>query len=300
MVGSALIRGCPEGHVILSRSRNELDLSNRSEVLDFLKESKPDAIILAAALVGGIRANSINQHQFLVKNLEIQNAVIEGAYDTKVKNLLFLGSSCAYPRNSPQPIGEVSLLSGPLEETNEGYALAKIAGIKLCSAIAQESDLNYFSLMPTNLYGPNDNFDEKASHVPAALMRRFHEAKIDNRDNVVVWGSGLPRREFLHVDDLSSACWKLINERHAGDLINVGTGKDIAIQEFAKLMADAVGYKGGIVFDRSHPDGTFQKRLDITKMQSFGWKHRIPLNEGLRMTYAWFLEALKKGGIRGY
>jgi GDP-L-fucose synthase len=264
-----------------------------------LKKEKPDAVILAAAKVGGIEANSTNQKDFLLQNLKIQNSVIEAASLLQIRNLLFLGSSCIYPKFAVQPISEESLLKGQLEPTNEGYAIAKIAGIKLCRSIFEELKLNYLSLMPTNLYGPNDNFDPKVSHVPAALLRKFHEAKVAGSSEVVVWGSGTPRREFMHVDDMADACWFMLGQEAGGELINVGTGIDIEIREFALLIAKIVGFEGEIVFDTTKPDGTPRKVLDVSKIHSFGWKHRIDLVDGLEATYAWYKHALERGEVRG-
>lgn len=276
-----------------------MDLEDFKSVYQFLKKEEPDAVILAAAKVGGIEANSINQKDFLLQNLKIQNSVIEAASLLQIRNLLFLGSSCIYPKFAVQPISEESLLKGQLEPTNEGYAIAKIAGIKLCRSIFEELKLNYFSLMPTNLYGPNDNFDPKVSHVPAALLRKFHEAKVAGSSEVVVWGSGTPRREFMHVDDMADACWFMLGQEAGGELINVGTGNDIEIREFALLIAKIVGFEGEIVFDTTKPDGTPRKVLDVSKIHSFGWKHRIDLVDGMEATYAWYKHALERGEVRG-
>jgi GDP-L-fucose synthase len=300
LVGSSLIRNTPIDISVVSPSRTELNLEDKSSVLDFLKNERPDSIILAAAKVGGISANSKNQRDFLAKNLEIQNSVIMSAREVGVENLVFLGSSCIYPREASQPISEESLLTGPLEPTNEGYAIAKIAGVRLCKAIAEEDGYRYFSLMPTNLYGPNDNFHPENSHVPAALIRRFHEAKLSKSPKVQVWGSGAPRREFMHVDDLAQACWRLMSIARGGDLINVGTGEDIAIADFARLVADTVGYKGELEFDVSKPDGTPRKLLDISRIHEYGWRHKIKLEAGLDSTYAWFNQALEKGELREF
>ena len=275
-------------------------MTDFNSVHDFLNQEKPDAIILAAAKVGGIEANAAHQKEFLLENLKIQNAVIEVASILRIENLLFLGSSCIYPKLANQPLSENSLLTGLLEPTNEGYAIAKIAGIKLCRSIYEELGLNYFSLMPTNLYGPNDNYDPHVSHVPAALMRKFHEAKIGGVEEVVVWGSGTPRREFMHVDDMAEACWYMLGKKVGGELINVGTGQDIEIGEFAKLIAKVVGFQGKIRYDFSKPDGTPRKVLDVSKIESFGWKHKIELEDGLEKTYAWYLAALMRGEVRGY
>lgn len=300
LVGSAIIRNAPVANEILTQDRRQLSLTDYRSVHQCLLDSKPDAVILAAAKVGGIGANSKDHKGFLLENLKIQNSVIGAASELGIKNLLFLGSSCIYPKFAPQPINEDSLLTGPLEETNEGYALAKIAGVRLSRAIFEEQNLNYFSLMPTNLYGPNDNYDSFASHVPAALMRKFHEAKTTGAHSVEVWGSGRPRREFMHVDDMANACWYFLEKNVGGELINIGTGIDIEIREFALTMAKVVGFEGEIVFEPNKPDGTPRKWLDVTKAHSYGWHHRIGLEEGLEQTYSWFTEALSKGEVRGY
>lgn len=300
LVGSALLRTKPSDITVVVQSRKELSLTDESSIFDFLHKNKIDSVILAAAKVGGIGANSKDHKNFLLENLKIQNAVLSAASQSRISNLVFLGSSCIYPKFAPQPINESSLLTGTLEETNEGYAIAKIAGIRLCKAIYDQDGLNFFSLMPTNLYGNNDNYDESASHVPAALMRKFHEAKMNGELEVAVWGTGAPRREFMHVDDMARACWFMLDQDVGGELINIGTGEDISIAEFAVLMAKVVGYEGQIVFDSSKPDGTPQKLLDVSKAHSYGWKHQLGLEEGLRQTYAWFVDALAKGEVRGY
>ena len=300
MVGTALQKTMPSTYKLIRAERSELDLRDAENVSKFLGEEKPDLIILAAARVGGISANSKYQRQFLLENLQIQNAILNSAADLLIPNLIFLGSSCIYPRLAPQPITEESLLTGPLEPTNEGYALAKIVGLKLCNAIYKDLGLNYFSLMPTNLYGPNDNYSLEDGHVPAALMRRFHEAKLSNQTSVKVWGSGKPKREFMHVDDLAKACWFLAEKKLGGELINIGTGIDIEISDFAKLMAELVGYKGEIEFDTSKPDGSPRKLLDVSKVHALGWQHTINLEDGLVETYQWFTDSLEKGAVRGY
>ena len=300
MVGTALQKTMPSTYELIRAERSELDLRDEENVSKFLGENKPDLIILAAARVGGISANSRYQRQFLLENLQIQNSILSSAADLMIPNLFFLGSSCIYPRLAPQPIMEESLLTGPLEPTNEGYALAKIVGLKLCNAIYKDLGLNYFSLMPTNLYGPNDNYSLEDGHVPAALMRRFHEAKLSNQTSVKVWGSGKPKREFMHVDDLAKACWFLAEKKLGGELINIGTGIDLEISEFAKLMAEIVGYKGKIEFDTSKPDGSPRKLLDVSKVHALGWQHTINLEDGLAETYQWFTDSLEKGAVRGY
>lgn len=300
MVGSAVIRLTPDNHSVIPINRNHVNFTDQDEIFSLISKLRPDAIILAAAKVGGIGANSQHHKEFLFENLEIQNAWLSVATKSNVKNFLFLGSSCIYPRLAKQPISENELLTGSLEATNEGYAIAKIAGIRLCKAIYDQDDLNYFSLMPTNLYGPHDNFDKLVGHVPAALMRKFHEARINSEPEVVVWGTGSPRREFMHVDDMARACWYMLDQDVGGELINIGTGEDVTIAEFAELMAKVVGYEGKIVYDTSKPDGTPRKLLDVSKAHSYGWKHQIELEDGLRQTYAWFIDALAKGEVRGY
>lgn len=300
MVGSALFQNAPAEVDLITAERSEIDITDTFQVSKFLEVNQVDSVILAAAKVGGIGANSIFQKDFLYQNIEIQNSVLMAAANLSIANLIFLGSSCIYPRLSPQPIAETSLLSGPLEPTNEGYALAKIAGIRLAKAIHDEDHLNFFSLMPTNLYGPNDNFDIRTSHVPAALIRKFHEAKIANNPEVVVWGSGSPRREFMHAYDLADACWFLLTKDLGGELINIGTGIDLPISKFAEMIAKVVGFEGKIVYDRSKPDGPPRKLLDVSKIHSLGWRHRISLEDGIKQTYEWFLDALKDGKVRGF
>lgn len=300
LVGNALVNLADPSVEIAVATRSELDLENSRQVSEFLKIKNVDTVILAAAQVGGIGANSKYQMDFLLNNLKIQNSVMDSAARLGVPNFVFLGSSCIYPKLAPQPISEESLLSGYLEPTNEGYALAKIAGIRLCKAIHDEKGLNYFSLMPTNLYGPNDNFDLAWGHVPASLMRKFHEAKISNSKEVIVWGTGQPKREFMHVNDMAVAVWQMLDKNVGGELINVGTGEDVSIGEFATTMAKVVGYDGEIVFDTTKPDGTPRKLLDVSKAHSYGWRHQIELEEGLQKTYSWFVNALTKGEVRGY
>ncbi len=300
LVGSSLIRTIPQGYELVTATRLELDLTDFNQVQNFLSGQNIDAIILAAAKVGGIGANSTQQKEFILENLTIQNSVIPAAAEVGISKLLFLGSSCIYPKLAPQPISEAALLTGPLEPTNEGYALAKILGIRLCQAIFDQDGFDYFSVMPTNLYGPGDNFDRFSSHVPAALMRKFHEAKVSGEPEVTVWGTGNPRREFMHVDDLARACWHLLSMKLGGELINVGTGSDISIREFAETIARVVGFQGEIVYDHSKPDGMFQKLLDVTKVHSLGWQHEIDLESGLQGTYNWFTGALASGSVRGF
>ena len=290
MVGSAFIRRLEaEGFKnLLKPDRSQLDLMNDSAVLEFFLKEKPAIVIVAAAKVGGIQANNDYPVQFLLENLRIQNNVIRSAYDAGVKKLLFLGSSCIYPKFAPQPIPESALLTGSLEPTNEAYSIAKIAGIKLCQAYARQYRSNFISAMPTNLYGPNDNFDLESSHVLAALLRKAHEAKMRNDRKLVVWGTGKPRREFLHVDDLASACFLLLEKYDSPEIINIGCGEDISIRELAELICDVVGFNGDLAWDTTKPDGTPRKLLDITKLRDLGWKPAISLREGIARTYEWF------------
>ena len=291
MVGSALIRRLEsEGFMKLpKRDPSQLDLLDESAVAKFFAEEKPAVVILAAAKVGGIKANNDFPVEFLLENLRIQNNVIHAAYENGARKLLFLGSSCIYPKFAPQPIPETALLSGPLEPTNEAYAIAKIAGIKLCQAFAREYDANFISAMPTNLYGPNDNFDLETSHVLAALLRKAHEAKTRKDRKLTVWGSGKPRREFLHVDDLASACLLLLEKYDSSEIINVGCGEDISVRELAELICEVVGFDGDLIWDANKPDGTPRKLLDVTKLRALGWKPSIPLRDGITRTYEWFL-----------
>ena len=291
MVGSALIRRLKsEGFSnLLVRDRSKLDLRDESVVAKFFAEEEPAVVILAAARVGGIKANNDFPVEFLLENLRIQNNVIHWAYESRVRKLLFLGSSCIYPKFAPQPIPETALLSGPLEPTNEAYAIAKIAGIKLCQAFAREKGANFISAMPTNLYGPNDNFDLETSHVLAALLRKAHEAKMRKDRKLIAWGSGKPRREFLHVDDLASACVLLLDKYDSTEIINIGCGEDISIRELAELICDVVGFDGDLIWDATKPDGTPRKLLDVTKLRALGWRPSIPLRDGIARTYEWFL-----------
>ena len=291
MVGSALMRRLEAEAFsnVVARERAQLDLTDESAVAKFFAEEKPDIVILAAAKVGGIKANNDYHVEFLVENLRIQNNVIRSAYDNGVRKLLFLGSSCIYPKFAPQPIAESALLTGPLEQTNEAYAIAKIAGIKLCQAFSCEYGANFISAMPTNLYGPNDNFDLETSHVLAALLRKAHEAKMHNDQKLIVWGTGKPRREFLHVDDLASACLLLLEKYDSPEIINVGCGEDSSIRELAELICEVVGFDGELAWDTTKPDGTPRKLLDVSKIRALGWKPAIPLRDGIKRTYNWFV-----------
>jgi GDP-L-fucose synthase len=277
-------------HNLPKRDRSELDLADEEAVVNFFAQEKPAVVIFAAAKVGGIKANDDFPVEFLLDNLRIQNNVIQAAQKFGVRKLLFLGSSCIYPKFAPQPIPETALLGGPLEPTNEAYAIAKIAGIKLCQAFSREYGANFISAMPTNLYGPNDNFDLDTSHVLAALLRKAHEAKAGKKRQLIVWGSGKPRREFLHVDDLASACLFLLARYDSSEIINVGCGEDISIRELAELICDVVGFDGELAWDATKPDGTPRKLLDITKLRNLGWQPAIPLRDGIAQTYNWFLK----------
>ena len=287
MVGSAIHRRLKkEGFEnFVFRTSGELDLRDQKAVIAFFAKEQPDYVFLAAAKVGGILANNTYRAEFLYDNLMIQSNVIESSYRNGVKKLLFLGSSCIYPKLAPQPLKEEYLLTGLLEDTNEPYAIAKIAGIKMCDAYRSQYGCNFISVMPTNLYGPNDNYDLKTSHVLPALIRKFHEAKINDEPEAVVWGSGTPRREFLHADDMADACVYLMKNYNEGGLINIGVGEDLSIKELAELIKSIVGYKGKIVFDTSRPDGTPRKLMDVSKLSTLGWKASISLKEGITSVY---------------
>jgi GDP-L-fucose synthase len=291
LVGSAIVRrlealGCRN---VLSRRHSELDLCDQAAVNDFFFEHRPEFVFLSAARVGGILANSTRPAEFLRDNLAIQTNVIHAAWRYGGKKLLFLGSSCIYPRLAPQPIYEECLLTGPLETTNEAYAIAKIAGVKLATAYRAQYGFSTICLMPTNLYGPGDNFDLESSHVLPALIRRFHEAKISGLPEVTLWGTGTPRREFLHVDDLANAACFLMENYDAAELLNIGVGEDRTIAELAALVAHVIGYTGRIVFDPSRPDGTPRKLLDLSRVRDLGWHAQIPLEQGIASTYRWYI-----------
>jgi GDP-L-fucose synthase len=294
LVGSAILRKLmAEGFARpITRTRAELDLTDRAAVDDFFDRERPAYVILAAARVGGIKANNDQPVEFLIENVQIQNNVVRAAYRSGVRKLLFLGSSCIYPKLAPQPIPESALLGGPLEPTNEAYAIAKIAGIKLCQAYDREYGANFISAMPTNLYGPNDNFDLETSHVLAALLRKAHEAKKSGAREMPVWGSGKPRREFLHVDDFAAAALFLLQKYDNPEIINVGTGSDLTIRELAEMICDIVGFEGSLAWDATKPDGTPRKLLDISKIESLGWKPKIPLRAGIAETYDWYCNQL--------
>lgn len=296
MVGSAIHRKLEkEGFSnFITRTSDTLDLRNQEQVSGFFKSEKPDYVFLAAAKVGGIIANNTYRADFLYDNLQIQNNVIHHAYLNGVKKLMFLGSSCIYPKMAPQPLKEEYLLTGLLEPTNEPYAIAKIAGIKMCDAYRDQYGCNFISVMPTNLYGYNDNYHPENSHVLPALIRRFHEAKEQNIPEVIIWGTGSPRREFLFADDLAEACYYLMQNYDEEGLVNIGTGEDISIKDLALLIKSIVGYEGEIKFDTTKPDGTPRKLMDVTKLHSKGWKHTVELNEGIKLAYGDFLSHLVK------
>lgn len=290
LVGSAILRKLENQSYtnLVFKTREELNLLDVSKVADFFKEEKPEYVFDAAAKVGGILANNTFSADFIYENLTIQDNIIHNSYLSGVKKLLFLGSACVYPKNCPQPIKEEYLLSGYLEPTNDAYAIAKIAGIKMCQSYNKQYGTNFISVMPTNLYGPNDNFDLNNSHVLPALIRKFYEAKINNLEKVVLWGTGAPRREFLYVDDLADACVFLMNNYNDSEIINIGIGTDISIKELAEMIKKIVGFEGYIEWDLSKPDGTPVRILDNSRLQSFGWKYKIELEDGLNKTYARF------------
>jgi GDP-L-fucose synthase len=296
MVGSAMLRRLQQAGFsnFVTRTSGELDLRNQQAVADFFAQEKPDYVVLAAAKVGGINANNIYRGEFLYDNLMIQNNVIHSSYLNGVKKLLFLGSSCIYPKMAPQPLQENALLTGELESTNEPYAIAKIAGIKLCDAYRSQYGCNYISAMPTNLYGPHDNYDLKNSHVLPALIRKFHEAKEAGASEVEVWGTGTPRREFLHADDLADACYWLLENYNEPGLVNIGTGTDLSIRELAELVQRTVGYEGTIRFNTDYPDGTPRKLMDVSKLADAGWRYSTELENGVQAVYADFVQHEQK------
>lgn len=291
MVGSALVRKLrAEGYeTIITRTSSQLDLRNQAAVADFFAEEQPEYVFLAAAKVGGILANNTYRAEFLYDNLLIEANIIHSAYQNGVKKLLFLGSSCIYPKLAPQPLKEDYLLSGFLEPTNEPYAIAKITGIKLCEAYRSQYGANFISAMPTNLYGPNDNYDLNGSHVLPALIRKFHEAKVNNQPSVEVWGTGSPRREFLHADDLADACFFLMEHYNDELFVNIGTGEDVTIRELAETVRETVGYEGELRWNTDKPDGTPRKLMDVSRLHAMGWKHKTDLKEGIEQTYQDFL-----------
>ncbi|MES2762667.1 MAG: GDP-L-fucose synthase [Bacteroidota bacterium] len=297
MVGSAIMRNLQNKgyNNIVTRTSNELDLRNSQAVSDFFKTERPEYVFLAAAKVGGIQANNIYRADFIYENLMIQNNVIHNAYVNEIKKLMFLGSSCIYPKMAPQPLKEEYLLTGLLEETNEPYAIAKIAGIKMCESYKRQYGCNFISVMPTNMYGPNDNYNLNNSHVLPALIRKFHDAKENKLSSVEMWGTGTPMREFLHADDLGDACVFLMNNYNGEQFVNIGSGKDLTIKALALLIKDIVGYTGEIIHDLTKPDGTPRKLMDVSYLHSLGWKHKIELPEGIKQVYEDFK---KKEGVK--
>lgn len=300
LVGSAIVRHLQEEGYdnIITRTFDELNLTCQNSVEEFFRTEKPEYVFLAAAKVGGIHANNTYRAEFIYNNLQIQNNVIHFSYLNDVKKLLFLGSSCIYPKFAPQPMKEEHLLSGELEHTNEPYAIAKIAGIKMCQAYNDQYNTNFISVMPTNLYGINDNFDLNNSHVLPALIRKFHEASQAGDPSVTVWGTGKPKREFLFVDDLADACVFLMNNYDGSEIVNIGTGEDISIMELAWLIKEEIGYKGEIVFDTEKPDGTPRKLLDVARLSSIGWKYKTSLREGIKKTLDWYINQANKNLVR--
>ena len=296
MVGSAIVRRLQkDGYTnIVTRTSKELDLKEQQAVRDFFAKEKPDVVVLAAAKVGGIHANNVYRAQFLYENLMIESNVIHSSHESGVKKLLFLGSSCIYPKMAPQPLKEESLLTGLLEQTNEPYAIAKIAGIKLAESYRRQYGVNYISAMPTNLYGPNDNYDLNNSHVLPALIRKFHTAKVTHAPSVEVWGTGSPMREFLHVDDLADACFFLLQNYDEEMFVNIGTGEDLTIKALAEMIKDIVGYTGELKWNTEKPDGTPRKLMDVSRLHNLGWKHRIGLREGITAVYAEFAKDFEK------
>ncbi|MDR0408155.1 MAG: GDP-L-fucose synthase [Campylobacteraceae bacterium] len=307
LVGSAILRHLQKNGYqnIITKTHKELDLTNQQEVKNFFEKEKPEYVFLAAAKVGGIEANNTYRADFIYENLQIQNNVIHQSYLNNVKKLLFLGSSCIYPKNAPQPIKEEYLLSDELEYTNEPYAIAKIAGIKMCESYNLQYKTNFISVMPTNLYGENDNFDLKTSHVLPALLRKIHEAKVKNQKHVEIWGSGNPKREFLYSDDMADACVFIMENINFQDLIkdkseirnthiNIGTGEDLTIKELANLIKKIIGFEGEFVFDTTKPDGTMRKLLDVNKLSKLGWKHKTSLDNGIKKMYDWYLKIYDK------
>ncbi|MFR2820796.1 GDP-L-fucose synthase [Clostridium sp.] len=295
LVGSAIVRNLEANGFtnIITRTHAELDLTNQADVRKFFEEERPEYVFLAAAKVGGIHANNTYPADFIYDNLMIQNNVIKAAHDFKVTKLLFLGSTCIYPKMAPQPIKEEYLLTGALEETNEAYAVAKIAGLEMCKFFKRQYGDNFISCMPTNLYGPNDNFDLKSSHVLPALIRKFHEAKVNGAETVEVWGTGTPLREFIYVDDMAAACVFLMENYDGEQHVNIGTGEEVSIRQLAETVKEVVGFEGELVFNTDMPDGTPRKLTTVDKLHGLGFMHKVSLNEGIRMAYEWFLENYK-------
>ena len=299
LVGSAIVRNLEsKGYEnIVGRTHSELDLTNQAAVRSFFEEERPDVVVLAAAKVGGIHANNTAPADFAYENLQIQCNVIKAAHDYKVKKLLFLGSTCIYPKMAPQPIPEDALLTGPLEVTNEAYAIAKIAGLEMCKFFKRQYGDNFISCMPTNLYGPRDNYDLENSHVMPAMIRKFHEAKKNTAASVELWGTGTPLREFLYVDDMADACVYLLENYDGEEHVNIGTGKEVSIKELAETVKEAVGYTGEIAWNADMPDGTPRKLTDVSKLHGLGWKHQVELKEGVKLAYQWFCENIEEARL---
>ena len=299
LVGSAIVRSLQaKGYTnVIGRTHKELDLISQQAVRDFFEKERPDVVVLAAAKVGGINANNTVPAEFAYENMQIQCNVIQCCHEYKVKKLLFLGSTCIYPRMAPQPIPEDALLTGPLEETNEAYAIAKIAGLEMCKFYKRQYGDDFISCMPTNLYGPHDNYDLEGSHVMPAMIRKFHEAKVNGEPAVKLWGTGTPLREFLYVDDMADACVFLLEHYSGEQHVNIGTGKEVTIKELAETVQNVVGYTGDIVWDADMPDGTPRKLTDVTKLHGLGWQHKVELEEGVALAYEWFKENLKEARL---
>lgn len=299
LVGSAIVRNLEsKGYEnIVGRTHKELDLTDQKAVRDFFEEERPDVVVLAAAKVGGINANNTTPADFAYENLQIQCNVIKCAHDYKVKKLLFLGSTCIYPKMAPQPIPENALLTGPLEVTNEAYAIAKIAGLEMCKFFKRQYGDNFISCMPTNLYGPRDNYDLENSHVMPAMIRKFHDAKQNKAASVELWGTGTPLREFLYVDDMADACVFLLENYDGEEHVNIGTGKEVSIKELAETVKAAVGYTGEIIWNTNMPDGTPRKLTDVSKLHGLGWKHQVELKEGVELAYRWFCENIEEARL---
>ena len=296
LVGSAIVRSLKEkGYTnVIGKTHRELDLCDQAAVREFFEKERPDVVVLAAAKVGGINANNTKPAEFAYSNLQIQCNVIQSSHEFQVKKLLFLGSTCIYPKLAPQPIPEDALLTGPLEETNEAYAVAKIAGLEMCKFYKRQYGDDFISCMPTNLYGPYDNFDLEGSHVLPAMIRKFHEAKTEGKETVELWGTGTPLREFLYVDDMADACVFLLENYSGEQHVNIGTGKELTIKELAELVKKTVGFQGGIVWNTSMPDGTPRKLTDVTKLHGLGWRHKVELEEGVAKAYKWFCENVEQ------
>lgn len=301
LVGSAIVRNLKsKGYTnIIGRTHQELELTNQLAVREFFEKERPDIVVLAAAKVGGINANNTTPAEFAYDNMQVQCNVIHCCHEYKVKKLLFLGSTCIYPKMAPQPIPEDALLTGPLEATNEAYAIAKIAGLEMCKFYKRQYGDDFISCMPTNLYGPHDNYDLKGSHVLPAMIRKFHEAKLAGAESVELWGTGTPLREFLYVDDMADACVFLLENYSGEQHVNIGTGKEVTIRQLAELVKETVGFEGNIIWNSEMPDGTPRKLTDVTKLHAMGWRHRIELEEGARLAYDWFKENVDHARMNG-